>query len=141
MPKVSKETQNETKKKSEKEPEVTVFGKNVSNFDGGKDDAGSAVWGVLLILAGLLLLANVLGILTWDFWQHIWQFWPVLLILLGVHILLGNNIFARIVLTILAIASFAAVIIWGLIKVDSNLLTFVPEDLQNFVKSLEEIRK
>ena len=43
-------------------------------------------WGGILILVGGILLLNNLGVLSFDIWR---VFWPLLIILLGVWILLG----------------------------------------------------
>jgi hypothetical protein len=49
-------------------------------------------WGVLVILLGIMLLLNTLGILTINAWQ---VFWPVLLILAGGWLLLGPFFYKR----------------------------------------------
>ncbi len=45
-------------------------------------------WGVVLILAGLLMLLSKLEILDGGFWEY---FWPVLLIALGVKVLFDKK--------------------------------------------------
>jgi hypothetical protein len=46
------------------------------------------VWGLILIAIGLVfLLQNVLNIEVWD---HIWKFWPLLLILWGAQKILDG---------------------------------------------------
>lgn len=47
--------------------------------------------GILLIIAGVVLLLQMLDVLPWDIWWNIWRFWPVLLVMLGVGILLGRR--------------------------------------------------
>ena len=47
---------------------------------------GSLFWGVIIVLAGVLLLLNQLGLLPINAWAF---FWPIVLILLGVWFLLG----------------------------------------------------
>lgn len=44
---------------------------------------------LLLIAAGVLLLLNQMGKLPWGIWGTLWRFWPVILILLGIEILIG----------------------------------------------------
>ena len=55
----------------------------------------SLMWGVILLLAGLLLLLNNFGLLPislGQLWNLFWAlFWPLLLIGLGVALLLGLN--------------------------------------------------
>lgn len=44
--------------------------------------------GPLILLAiGLILLLNNLGIIPWGIWKTLWHYWPVILILLGLEIL------------------------------------------------------
>jgi hypothetical protein len=47
-------------------------------------------WGVIILLAGILLLLNTLNILTFNFWLI---FWPLFLILIGFWFLLGPRLF------------------------------------------------
>ena len=44
---------------------------------------------VILILLGVTLLLNNLGIIDFD-WRDIWRFWPVMLIIAGLG-MLGRN--------------------------------------------------
>ena len=46
---------------------------------------------VVLIVLGIIFLLNNFGILPWEIWQNIWKFWPILLILFGIEVLLGRN--------------------------------------------------
>jgi len=46
------------------------------------------VFPIFLIVVGVLLLLQTLGVLPWDLWATLWRFWPVLLILLGLSIVL-----------------------------------------------------
>jgi hypothetical protein len=47
-------------------------------------------WGAIILLAGVLLLLNTMGILTLNVWR---LFWPAVIILLGVWFLLGPVLF------------------------------------------------
>jgi len=67
-------------------------------------------WGVLLILAGVLLLLNNLDRLDWWVWADIIHLWPLLLIAIGIE-----KIFTRTKAEVVAYLSplaLAAVIIW-----------------------------
>ncbi len=50
---------------------------------------GSLFWGVIIVLAGVLLLLNQFGLLPVSAWS---LFWPIVLILLGVWFLLGPTL-------------------------------------------------
>ncbi|HEX2185913.1 MAG TPA: DUF5668 domain-containing protein, partial [Chloroflexota bacterium] len=51
----------------------------------------SIVAPVLLIALGGLLLLNNLGVVPWDVWETLWRFWPLVLVLAGLELLLGNR--------------------------------------------------
>ncbi len=46
---------------------------------------------ILIIILGIIFLLNNFGVLPWEIWQNIWKFWPILLILFGIEVLLGRN--------------------------------------------------
>jgi hypothetical protein len=49
-------------------------------------------WGIVIVLAGVLLLLQQMGLLIFNFWAI---FWPLCLILAGVWFLLGPSLFRR----------------------------------------------
>lgn len=49
-------------------------------------------WGVVVLLAGVLLLLNTLGLLAFDFWPI---FWAIFLILVGAWFLLGPRLLRK----------------------------------------------
>ena len=54
---------------------------------------GGLVWPIILIAAGIILLLNNLGMLSWDIWGTLWRLWPVLLIAIGLDIIIGRRSF------------------------------------------------
>jgi hypothetical protein len=109
--------------KSDTKPHVEVFGNTVD--DDCKDDGhgrdrwhhwhdhhhDAPVLGVMFLLAGIMLFLNVIGQVPWTVWHVIWQFWPVILIFIGIQILSGLILFllALFVFGIIAIYSLQAV--------------------------------
>ncbi len=73
----------------------------------------SIVFPVLLIGIGSLFLLQNLGIISWNVWSQLWRFWPVLLVLIGLDMLVGrrSGIGAAVVglITILALVG----IVWA----------------------------
>lgn len=63
---------------------------------------------VLLIVVGVILLLNVLGILEWSIWWTILRLWPIFLIALGLELLLGRwSLWGSILAVVLVLAIFA----------------------------------
>jgi len=50
----------------------------------------SVLWPLLLIAIGVLFLLDSLGTIDLNFWE-LWRFWPALLILIGLDLLLGRR--------------------------------------------------
>jgi hypothetical protein len=64
----------------------------------------SFVGPVLLILAGIVLLLNTLGIWEWEVWWTILRLWPILIIAAGLDLLIGRRSLAgAIVVAILVV--------------------------------------
>ena len=61
------------------------------------------VWPLLLILTGLLLLLNQLGVLSLS-WYAIWHLWPLVLVLIGLDILLNHTRLGAVVFLVVSSA-------------------------------------
>ncbi|RYG11138.1 MAG: hypothetical protein EOO07_21060, partial [Chitinophagaceae bacterium] len=48
------------------------------------------IWGVLLLFIGGVILLDNFNVIEF-YWQNVWSFWPVFLIILGVNILFNKN--------------------------------------------------
>ena len=51
----------------------------------------SIFWPLILVGAGTMLLLANLNILPWQSWGALWRFWPLLLVLLGLDVLIGRR--------------------------------------------------
>ncbi len=49
---------------------------------------GVSIWGIFLLFLGIVFLLQTLNILPWGLWGTLWRFWPVLVIVIGLGILL-----------------------------------------------------
>ncbi|MFC1860530.1 LiaI-LiaF-like domain-containing protein [Chloroflexota bacterium] len=49
---------------------------------------GVPIWGVSLVFLGIVFLLQTFNVLPWGLWGTLWRFWPVLLIITGLDILL-----------------------------------------------------
>lgn len=118
-----------------KEPEVKIFGQQAETC-GRRRHGGCIVSGLLVIFVGVALLLNYADLLSWQIWSYVWPFWPVLLILAGIRLLLGNGWIARFVMFLLALAVFSAIAVYGLEKLDSELLIYVPHSVIDAVNTI-----
>jgi len=69
---------------------------------------GAPVCGVMFLLAGIMLLLNVIGQVPWSVWHVIWKFWPVILIFIGIQIL------SELILFLLALFVFGIIAIYSM---------------------------
>ncbi len=129
-------------------PRVTVFGEPVRTeakttaprerrVRQHGDHTEGVVWGVFLILGGGVLLLNTLVIVPWSFWESVWRFWPILLVLAGLEIILGKSAFSRAVLFVLTLAILAFVCAYGLADIGSPLTDSYPPELQSAVERVQ----
>ena len=51
---------------------------------------GGLIFPILLVIVGVVLLLQTTGVLPWSLWSTLWRFWPVLVILAGLSIVLRN---------------------------------------------------
>lgn len=57
-----------------------------------KRQRGRSVVGPLILIAiGVLLLLNTMGVVQWSVWETLWRFWPAVLILIGLELVLGRG--------------------------------------------------
>lgn len=109
---------------TEDEPRVQIFGEPVSgNRTRSIGDGG----GFIVLAAGIMLLLNSFGTVPWTFWDHVVKFWPVLLILAGISIILGNSLLSGLVHMAATVVTILVVTAYGLEKTGSPYLTYFPD--------------
>ncbi|MGE5509397.1 MAG: LiaF transmembrane domain-containing protein [Chitinophagales bacterium] len=71
--------------------------------------------GVLLVLAGVVLLLANLGYLTDEFWEMVFRFWPLLLVVIGLDFLTRGSRWAWVgpTLAVLLLAAALSVLFWS----------------------------
>lgn len=68
----------------------------------------------VLIILGVIILLNNLGIISWGTWSFVWKLWPLLLVLWGLDLLLGRTslwvsvLLAIFLVVVVAVALFYA---------------------------------
>lgn len=65
------------------------------------------VGAIFLIFLGTIFLLNTTGVLNWNVWMYILNFWPVFLILGGLRLILGKSLASNVIISIIAVLVFA----------------------------------
>jgi len=74
---------------------------------------GVPIWGILLLFLGVVFLLQTLGVLPWGLWGTLWRFWPVLIIIIGLGILLRRyNVWLVSLLTFAILGACLGITIW-----------------------------
>ncbi len=82
-------------------------------------DRSNVITGIFLICIGILFFLNTFGFLNWRTWQMIFRFWPVILIIWGLNILLKKTgIWWLVPLLIVSLFSFFVVVSFQNIDID-----------------------
>lgn len=123
----------------QKDPKVVFMGTefNSERRLQHRHDGSSPIFGILLIFAGALLLLNTLGIVPWDIWNRLAYFWPLLIILGGLHIVLGHNIFSRIIVGSISVIVLGLIVLIALKETSPALLANLPPNLLSLLSQLE----
>lgn len=75
---------------------------------------GRLVPGAILVLLGGVFLAANLGLLEWNVVASLWQLWPLVFVLIGIQLLLGDQRrWLATLLVLLVLAGAAALLISG----------------------------
>lgn len=94
---------------------------------------GGMVWGFFLLFVGLVFLLNTLGILPWETWGSIYRLWPLLLVLAGIRIILGNNFVSHLTVSILAFSFFTLVFLALIKNIYPEFVVSLPENIKILV--------
>jgi cytochrome c biogenesis protein CcdA len=91
-----------------------------------EQEVGNMSAGVIVLAVGVVLLFNTMGIVAWEFWQVIIPFWPVLLIIMGLQLILGGGWISRIAMLLITVFVLIYIIAYGLLAIDSPLVQYIP---------------
>ncbi len=65
--------------------------------------SGVVVWGSFLLVLGTVLILQTTGVLPWILWGTLWRFWPAVLIVAGITLLMRRSNFWLVTLVSLAV--------------------------------------
>lgn len=93
------------------------------------------VFGVMCLLAGIMLFLNVIGQVPWSVWSTIWKFWPVILIFIGIQMLSG------LILFLLALFVFGIIAIYSMQQVGAPFVAYwvMPEWITFWLVNLRRV--
>ena len=128
------------KKEAEEESKVILMGEEIAE-GGSRHYHGGGVWGVFLIFSGSLLLLNSFGTLPWEIWNRLIDFWPVLLILVGIRIMLGKSLLSRLLMTLISLFVFGTIFLFVLSKEAPLLVESLPRQWLQWANVWEVIRR
>ena len=74
---------------------------------------GVPVWGIFLLFLGIVFLLQTFNVLPWGLWETLWKFWPALIIIMGLVILLrGYNFWLVSLLVLVILGACLGIAIW-----------------------------
>ena len=128
------------KREAEEESKVILMGEEITEGEHRRQQGGG-VWGIFLIFLGCLLLLNSFGTLSWEIWNRLIDFWPVLLILVGIRIILGKSLLARLLMTLISLAVFGSVLLYIVGREAPLLVEGLPRQWLQWANVWEVIRR
>jgi len=102
----------------------------------GHHEGRSIFWGLFILFLGIVLFLSKLGLLPHGFWHEIAPFWPMLLILWGLDILMGRSWFSRVVIFVVALVLFLGIVIYGLVRSSSPVVSNFPPNVVNAANNM-----
>jgi len=71
------------------------------------------IWGIFLLFLGVVFLLQTLNVLPWGLWETLWRFWPVLIIIIGLGILLRHyNVWLVSLVVVAILGACLGIAIW-----------------------------
>jgi len=86
------------------------------------------IWGIFLLFIGVIFLLQTLNVFSWSLWDSLWRFWPAIIIIIGICILLRRrSIWLASLLTVIILGACLGIAIsqQGGVKPDSSTTTAV----------------
>jgi hypothetical protein len=74
---------------------------------------GAPIWGIFFLLLGIVLLLQTLNVLPWGLWGTLWRFWPAIIIVIGLALILRHtSIWLVSLLTLVILGGSIGIAVW-----------------------------
>ncbi len=93
-------------------------------------------WMLIIIYFGGLLALNAAGVISWDIWTVLWRFWPVLIVITLLRVILGRNLILNIFIVVISSIALFIVTVWSLLIVQPAVLDLVGIAIPDQLKEL-----
>ena len=91
-----------------------------------RDRGPFPLWGLILVALGVVFLLQNLGVLGWGVWGTLWRFWPVVLLLIGLNIILrGQSPWLMLGITVVVLIGVIAAAVLVAASVDGTVAAAV----------------
>jgi hypothetical protein len=79
-----------------------------------KRENRGVLFALILLTVGALLLLNNFGFLSWDVWDTLWKFWPIIIIFWGLETILGRSYIHNILVILIGLAIIIFILVYTL---------------------------
>lgn len=127
-------------KKTNKDPKVVIFGQDIDKSEKKINfKHGSITWGLFFIFVGIIFLLSNFGVLSPIVWSHIFRFWPVIIILIGIDTILGHSDVSEVVSSLLSIFIFLTILGVVFSIFTPHIISGLPAPVLNYFDSIAKL--
>jgi len=129
------------------QPNIFIFGNKIDQEKEYEKERscskneGDIFWGLLVVFFGLIFLGSAFGAITSNYWESIYSFWPLLIVLLGINIIIGKGFLQNILMFLLTVLVLGYVAIYGIIETRSPCLDMIPFEVIEKVIIINQFNK
>lgn len=96
---------------------------------GNRDYTGA----IFLVLLGTLFLLNTTGVVSWSIWLYLLRFWPIIIILIGLRMVLPKNMVGNIVMAALYTIILLMAGVLAYFYTENKKVPLLPERVSNYI--------
>ena len=89
---------------------------------------------LILIILGVILFLNNFGIVSWNIWYFVFQFWPAIFIFIGLDMISSGSYLLKAITSIIGIIIFSFILIYSLYTVDPEFKNYIDKNFPSFQK-------